>query len=251
MNKEKKTLVKFLAVVVLSLGLGFVTGYNSMVFEKDIAGQLAYLMDSAVKISPVLMVLGCVLMAVAIVYYSKGKAAAAAALGSDEEEKYEKAEELLGNAITVTNWLNIYMYCVFGVMASGFGTGYSMDDFMPVMAAIALFLVLLIGGAFLQNVIVKQIQKLNPEKQGNVLDSKFHKEWFESCDEAEKAQIGHAAYKSYRATSLAIVGAMLIAIFISMMTPTGPLAAMLVCGVWAVQFASYTKAAKEWEKKNR
>ncbi len=251
MNKEKKILVKFLAVAALALGLGFFMGYNSMAFEKDIIGQLTYLFSSLVKISPVLMVLGFVLMGVAIAYYNKGKAAAAVALAGDEEEKYEKAEELLGNAITMTNWLNIYMYCVFGVMVSGFGTGYSMDDFMPVMAAIALFLVLLIGGALLQNVIVKQIQKLNPEKQGNVLDSKFHKEWFDSCDEAEKARIGHASYKSYRATSLAIVGAMLIAIFISMMTPTGPLAAMLVCGVWAVQFASYTKAAKEWEKKNK
>jgi len=251
MNKEKKILIKFLAIAVLALGLGFFMGYNSMAYEKDIAGQLAYLFDNLVKISPVLMMLGWVLMGMAVVYCNKGKAAAAVALGSDEEEKYEKAEELLGKAITMTNWLNIYMFCVFGIMASGFGTGYSMDSFMPVMSAIAVFMILLVGGAFLQNAIIKQVQKLNPEKQGNVLDSKFHKEWFESCDEAERAQIGHASYKSYRATTNALVVALLTAIFISMMTPTGPLPAMLVCGVWAVQFGSYSKAAKEWEKKNK
>ena len=120
---------------------------------------------------------------------------------------------------------------------------------LPSLVSMAVFLVLLIGGSFLQNAIIKQVQKLNPEKKGNVLDSKFHREWFDSCDEAEKAQIGHAAYKSYRATSNAIVGAVLIAVFVSMMTPVGPLPAVLVCGIWAVQFSAYTKAAKEWKNK--
>lgn len=249
MNKEKKVLVKFIAVVVFALVAGFVAGYNSMAFEKDISAQLTYLLDSLVKISPVLMVAGCVIMAVAVALYNKGKVAVTVALGGDDESAYEKAEEILGTAVTVTNRLTIYMFTVFGTMVSGFGTGYSMDKFMPVIAAIVLFLILLIGGAFLQNAIIKQVQKLNPEKQGNVLDSKFHKEWFESCDEAERAQIGRAAYSSYRATSSAILGAILIAMFVSMMTPAGPLPSILVCGIWAVQFGAYTKAAKEWDKR--
>ncbi|MBQ8603360.1 MAG: DUF3169 family protein [Oscillospiraceae bacterium] len=248
MNKEKKILIRFIAVVVLALGAGFIAGYNSMAFEADIAAQLTYLLDSLVKISPLMMVAGCGIMVVAVSFYIKGRNTAAAALAGDEE-KYEKADELLGTAVTVTNRLTIYMFGVFGIMVSGFGTKLSMEDFIPVMISMAVFLVLLIGGSFLQNAIIKQVQKLNPEKKGNVLDSKFHREWFDSCDEAEKAQIGHAAYKSYRATSNAIVGAVLIAVFVSMMTPVGPLPAVLVCGIWAVQFSAYTKAAKEWKNK--
>lgn len=249
MNKEKKILIKFLAIVIASLLLGFFMGYSSMAVEKDIAAQIQHLLDSMVKAGPVMMLLGCVILAVAVVYCNKGRLAAATALAGDDEEKYEDAEHQLSVAINITNRLTIYLFAVFGIIASGFGTGYEMDSFMPVMGSVGLFLALLLGTTFLQNIIIKQVQKLNPEKKGNVMDTNFHREWFESCDEAEKMQIGNAAYRSYRATSNAIVGAILIAMFVSMMTPAGPLPSILVCGIWAVQFASYAKAANEWEKK--
>ena len=37
-----------------------------------------------------------------------------------------------------------------------------------------------------------------PEKKGNVFDVKFQKDWYESCDELEKLQIGNACYKTFK-----------------------------------------------------
>ena len=42
---------------------------------------------------------------------------------------------------------------------------------------------------------------MNPEKKGSIYDEKFQKLWWESCDEAERRQIGQASYKAYSTAS--------------------------------------------------
>ena len=46
----------------------------------------------------------------------------------------------------------------------------------------------------LQQKIVDLERRINPEKRGSVYDMKFQKTWMDSCDEAERAQIGQACY---------------------------------------------------------
>ena len=46
---------------------------------------------------------------------------------------------------------------------------------------------------------------MNPEKQGSIYDSKFHKKWVDSCDENEQRQMGQAAYKAFRAVNITCV----------------------------------------------
>ena len=43
---------------------------------------------------------------------------------------------------------------------------------------------------------VRVIQKIYPDKKGDPTSLKFQKQWLESCDEAEKRQIGQASYKA-------------------------------------------------------
>ena len=36
---------------------------------------------------------------------------------------------------------------------------------------------------------VKLLQKIHPEKKGDIASKDFHKQWLESCDEAEKEAV--------------------------------------------------------------
>ena len=46
---------------------------------------------------------------------------------------------------------------------------------------------------------------MNPEKKCSVYDSKFQNKWLASCDEAERQQIGQAAFHAYSLTSRACI----------------------------------------------
>ena len=81
-----------------------------------------------------------------------------------------------------------------------------------------------------------------------MLDTKFQKDWFNSCDEAEKALVGAAAYKSFITTTKALVVCVVMVILLSIVYPVGPLPIILVCSLWLVQSISYMKAVKECGK---
>ena len=72
---------------------------------------------------------------------------------------------------------------------------------MPILTTV-LFLVSIILIVLLQQKAVDLTRRMNPEKQGSVYDTKFQKKWMDSCDEAEKAQMGQAAYQAFRVATV-------------------------------------------------
>lgn len=48
---------------------------------------------------------------------------------------------------------------------------------------------------------VKATKTIHPEKRDNVFDTKFQKDWFQSCDEAEQQKIGQCSYFCFRLMS--------------------------------------------------
>ena len=52
-----------------------------------------------------------------------------------------------------------------------------------------------------QQKTVDLTRRMNPEKQVSAYDSKFQEKWYEVCDEAERAQIGRASYRAFRAVN--------------------------------------------------
>ena len=59
----------------------------------------------------------------------------------------------------------------------------------------------MIEAVILQQKCVDSAKKTNPEKTASVYDTKFHKKWMDSCDEAEKIMLGKCAFKAYAATN--------------------------------------------------
>ena len=108
-----------------------------------------------------------------------------------------------------------------------------------------IFVIISIIATAVQSKAVKLDKVMAPEKEGNPLDFKFHKEYYDSCDEAEKELIGRASYKSYVATTIAIIVATLICFVMSAFTPIGAIPSMLLIGVWLVQTYTFLKESKK------
>ncbi len=244
MKKENKAMFKYFGVMIASCLFGAVLGFMSAVFDKDVAGVVDMLAKGLIKISPRLMFLNLAGIYMVYIKYKQGKELAQKALAGDETA-YDEADRKLEQAMEYTSYVMIYSFAVFGVIASGFYGWYSIIFAVPVIAATGEFLFIMVALTFLQRGIVNRIKLLNPEKQGDVLDMKFQQEWFDSCDEAEKALIGKAAYASYKATSKAVVAVWLLLIFAGFLMPIGPVPVVAVTAIWFVQTYTYMKAARQ------
>jgi hypothetical protein len=92
-------------------------------------------------------------------------------------------------------------------------------------------------------------KKLNPEKQGNVLDVEFQKVWLNSCDEAQKMIVYKAGYKAYQSTNVACLILALAAFICSLTFQTDLVALIFVCIILFVNNMSYMLRAAKLEKR--
>lgn len=107
------------------------------------------------------------------------------------------------------------------------------------LAGAALTLASLLISVFAQRRVIGLVKRLCPEKRGDTIDKNFTREWYASCDEAERARIGFAAYKSFLATQHGFVAAIVVLIIISVATPVGWPAFAAVGALWFVQKFTY------------
>ncbi len=93
-----------------------------------------------------------------------------------------------------------------------------------------LFFVYLVIGVFIWIYSIVQIKKIYPEKKGDPLDGKFDRDWYASCDEAEKIKIGNASYKSYM-LSIKIGFVLLFGLIILKVTEVADIFSVLAMGI--------------------
>ena len=98
---------------------------------------------------------------------------------------------------------------------------------------------------------IEAVKKLYPEKKGNVLDTKFVKDWFNSCDEAERQKIGEASYFAYRMMSMTALGLLIISILISSTLQLGPFPTLAIGVMMFVGTFSYLYKCRTLEKGKR
>ena len=101
------------------------------------------------------------------------------------------------------------------------------------------FLAVIFLAVILQQKCVDLLKDINPEKKGSVYDMKFQKIWFDSCDEAEKRQIGQASYKAYSTTAKFCPFLWAIVFIGNMIFDYGLMPSTVVLIVWGVLQMSY------------
>ena len=108
---------------------------------------------------------------------------------------------------------------------------------------LVVFLVVIALAILLQQKTVDLTKKMNPEKRGSVYDMKFQERWWESCDEAERRQIGQASYKAYVTVSRFCPYCWGVLLLGNMVFHYGILPSAVVLMIWAVLSVSYTREA--------
>lgn len=107
----------------------------------------------------------------------------------------------------------------------------------------ALFFLLSLGCIMvLQQKTVDLTRRINPEKQGSIYDLKFKKKWLDSCDEAERAQMGQAALHAFRAVSVACPILWCALTLLTFVTEIGLLPVFTITLVWGICQLSYLLA---------
>lgn len=111
------------------------------------------------------------------------------------------------------------------------------------------FILCYIYNAFWQVRLVKQVQRVYPEKKGDPASRKFQLQWLESCDEAEREIIYQSAYSSYITINRIVPILLLVTMLGQLIFDTGILAVIIVAMIWLSVSASYLKSSVCLRKK--
>jgi len=235
-KENRKALPKFFLVILVSGIFGGVAGFLSGVagassLPEAVTAGVRHLLAAIVPWG--IPVGSLVLLGGGWVLYRRARSLARDWAGGDEAAA-DKADVLL-DWVSLLSSLTLILDFFF--LAAG-GTGS--DGTLKPLFVVAAFIFSCVAVTLLQQKAVDLTKTLNPEKRGSVYDMKFQKKWFESCDEAEKAQIGQASYKAYRAANTACIALWLALILLDYVFDFGLLPIFAVLLIWSVLLVTYT-----------
>ena len=199
MNKQAKTpktsrgvYIKFTLIMIASALTGAFISIFLFGREDGLLQLTLRVSDGLILAGPWLLAAGLVPCAAAHGLYLAGQKAAARA--DEDDEAFETANRRLSLSMAFS------------------GGGDALDDahLLPCgarrhpvgkrrsrLAVVPLMIAELAWSYGLQAVVVRAMQRLAPEKRGNVFDLRFQKDWYASCDEAERQRIGECGYHTY------------------------------------------------------
>jgi hypothetical protein len=259
MNKQKKIsnktnqkiLMIFIILLAGSLVGGFIFGRLMAGAEKNVTlvdfacAAKEYFIGAIPIVFIIVSVLGMILPLVSFLecrtMYKK--------LQNDKEndDLWDTLEERLNRPLVLTNTLYMVLVCLFFCSLI---IGHQRD--YPLSLCIAIYLLFAATSAMdilIVTWVVNMEKKLNPEKQGNVLDVGFQKVWLDSCDEAQKMMAYQAGYVAYLGTNTACLVLMLAAFICAFSFHTDLTALVFVCIIWFVNNMSYMIRAAKLEKR--
>ena len=243
---NRKAFPKFLLMMLGGLVLGAVIGFAGM-FILSAAGQdnltaaLAGLGTGLATAAPwLLAACGAVELIAGLILYQKAKTIVQGWDGEDETVP-ERAEKPLNLALWISS---MAMVAAFFLLTAAYSVGTaSKSEVFGMLGGIAAFSAVMVITLMLQQRLVDLVKRLYPEKKASVYDAKFQKEWFDQCDEAEKAQVGESAYHAYNAANRTCMILWIVFTVTALFLDTGILPVLAVCVVWAVSQSVYCRWA--------
>ena len=233
----KKTTKRNLKFALMLLFWAFVGGIASIVLQfntvnfQEGSQSLRYFLLDNVTILFLIAILPLIIATVAI-QKAKGKAKNAFSLSDDD---FESANKFLSLALSISS-----LMLPWGFVCLGLSIGHNVNalqfsffwDFLLFIAEMAWI-------GIIQYRAVEATKLIFPEKRGNILESKFQKEWYASCDEAEKQTIGEACYRSYKTMNTVYPILFAVLICCSTIFEISLYVYILVGLLWAIQLLSY------------
>lgn len=246
-KEDKKFLGKFLIILLCSFLIGIVAGFG-MAFVKD-ATELPTIISESIHnvmmlISPYVSVVFVVVMGTALFLTHKKASAMAKAWDGEDEEEYQKIDDMLGNVLYALNIGTVVTYFFFAIGFEDIVERSKFADACYLLGFVAALVVIIVG----QSAIIKLTKEMNPEKKGSVYDTKFLDKWEDSCDEAEKILIYKSAYKTYTKMSTLFIGLWIFCVFGNSIFHFGLMPVTMVSLIWLCQVCLYTHYSKYYSK---
>ena len=202
--------------------------------------------DFAVPASFLLIILDVIFIIISLTFLCKAKKLWKSDM--DEDEKYEVVEKKLSISIVITNVTYYVNFAFFGFAfyaAMSFVEDVSENWLHIYMRTIDLvvFMATLFINLAIQKACINLTKLMNPEKKGSVYDMKFDKVWYQSCDEAERMQIGLASYKAFQAVNNTLIVLMVIFVLGAMFLEIGILPIVVITVIALVNNITYGVAS--------
>ena len=232
---NRKALPKYLLILFVAAIFGGVLGFAAgWVGHDNISEVIATAVaDGLTAAAPWALLVTSVVSLAVILWLYRGAKALFTGWDGEDDATMDRADEKLNWALLLTAAQLVLDMFFFTAAESG---ASPLGGIMGVL----FFLVSVFTLVFAQQKIVDLTRRMNPEKKGSVYDMNFRKKWIESCDEAERKQIGQAAYKAYTVVSTVCpilwVALLMLsyAFHIELLMPT-----FVVCFIWLLLQVSY------------
>lgn len=158
------------------------------------------------------------------------------ARADEDDEAYEQANRRLCLSMILTT-LGFPWFML--TMGLAFSPAMQEENLGLTGFGLVLMILQLIWYMALQALVIRATKRLFPEKRGNVFDTKFQKDWYASCDEAEQKTIGDCSYFTFRIMNIIYPIIMLILFMVGSTWSINALWFVLLGGLWLVQTLTY------------
>lgn len=229
--------ITFAVVLIVCGFIGGIAGYATLSNEfsvRNLGEQVNQLLTAP---GPWWFTPGLLMLAASTWLYVRGKQLLPQAMADDDT--FPRVNLILGQAMFLTNLSMVFVFIAMALSyAASWGVGWS----------ILLLLIQLVWVMAIQARIISATKRLFPEKRGNIFDFKFQHDWYQSCDEAERQQIGQCSYQTFKIMSLMFPIIMAILAVLSIIDLIAPAYSLLVGGLWLVQQFVYNYTSLKLDK---
>ena len=161
-----------------------------------------------------------------------GKTKKLVAQAGEDDEVFQRCNRLLGRCMLCSGGATPLFFIAITI---SFYSAETQNILWSLGLAIV-YLTLLIA---LEVKAVQRTKAIFPEKQGDPLSSRFQKDWYQSCDEAERQQMGQCSYRAFQATGKGFLLVMVGMCLLSCFQLVQPAWALVVGGLWLLQQMTY------------
>ena len=222
---------RFIIKAIPWIGLGFVFGFvilllSNFNFNFDLSTMFTYFGYSCIGISIISMILSIYFMC------------SSKSMINKKSDYFDKIEIKIDNSIILACISFITCLISFGIVMYGSHFNTLKSIFSTIFTI--WFIVTCFASSYIQYVCVELNKKINPEKKGNALDFNFSKDFYNSCDEAQKIIIGEVCYKSFMITSSILLWTLVALIFAASFIDIGFFTIVLVGLINIVNVLVYT-----------
>lgn len=249
MNKQtqapkarKGVYIKFTLLMIASALAGAFISIFLFGRENGLLQLTRRVSDGLILAGPWLLTLGLVPCAVAHGLYRSALKAAARA--DEDDDAFETANRRLSLSMAFSAVVMPWMMLTICLALPSVNV---IANNVFVVAVVPLLLVKIAWSYVLQAVVVRAMQRLAPEKRGNVFDTRFQKDWYASCDEAERQRIGECGYHTYLTMTKIYPFTLAAALLAIMYGGASVLWAVVLGGLWLTQTLIYLLRAYKLE----